>query len=500
MKYELHPLAELFPPMSEAEYEALKASIKKDGFDKSHPIWLLDGKVIDGRHRAKACAELDVEPETRDYKGDDPLGFVVRGNLHRRHLNESQRHLVGARLANLTHGGDRRSDQAANLPLVSQADAAELLSVSPRGIRDAKVVIDNGAAALVKAVESGDVAVSLARKLAALPKKEQLRLLAITDKREQREAIKRALAELEAERRAEEQRKSEGPGELTLTAASAPGKGSYSVAEWNALQRPQRERIIAAGFESSGEKMNAQEGTSIEWARWSHNTVTGCEHDCPYCYARDIAERYYPQKFAPTFHPSRLAGPGSIKLPPEASKDPSYRNIFANSMSDLFGQWVPAEWIEATIEMAKRNPKWQFLTLTKFPQRAAKFAFPDNWWMGTTVDAQCRVKNAEEAFAKIECKTKWLSVEPLLEPLTFSRLELFQWVVIGGASRSNKTPEWIPPFDWLARLHMQARDAGCRLYHKTNLNLHESMRVREFPWAKPIEPALPKTFRYLKGM
>jgi protein gp37 len=174
--------------------------------------------------------------------------------------------------------------------------------------------------------------------------------------------------------------------------------------------------------------------------------------------------------------------------------DDTNKNIFANSMSDLFGKWVPEDWIEATIKMAQRNPQWNFLVLTKFPQRAADFEFPQNWWMGTTIDTQARVDNAERAFTKIKCGTKWLSCEPLLEQLKFKHLDLFQWVVIGGASRSNRTPEWHPPFDWLASLHAQARSAGCRVYHKANCGLSDEMRVKEFPWTESKLKSLPKEF------
>jgi len=280
-----------------------------------------------------------------------------------------------------------------------------------------------------------------------------------------------------------------------------PAEQAYSIAEWEGLEIGARKEIIAAGFDCRT-KLNEQPSDAIEWARRSLNTVTGCMHDCPYCYARDIAERStaYPQGFAPTFHPSRLGAPANEPLPPEAKTDPAYRNVFANSMSDLFGQWVPREWIEATIEMARRNPQWNFLTLTKFPQRAADFDFPDNWWMGTTVDAQARVANAEKAFARIRCGTKWLSVEPLLQPLTFGRLDLFQWLVIGGASASTKTPAWVPPFDWLAALCAAARAAGLAIYHKTNLGLDDRMRLREFPWARRSRPRVPAPFRYLKGL
>jgi hypothetical protein len=73
--------------------------------------------------------------------------------------------------------------------------------------------------------------------------------------------------------------------------------------------------------------------------------------------------------------------------------------------------------------------------------------------------------------------------------------------VIGGASRSAKTPAWRPPFRWIARLTLQAEDAGCRVYHKTNLDLPDSLRIRDFPWAeRAAERVLPASFRYLKGM
>jgi len=122
------------------------------------------------------------------------------------------------------------------------------------------------------------------------------------------------------------------------------------------------------------------------------------------------------------------------------------------------------------------------------------------------VDCQDRVKSAEDAFARISGGTRWLSLEPLLQPLKFTRLELFNWVVIGGSSASKQTdntpatPEWRPPFDWIADIHHQARVAGCRIYHKANLGLTEAMRIKEFPWTTPTEKELPEAFKYLPGL
>jgi hypothetical protein len=135
-------------------------------------------------------------------------------------------------------------------------------------------------------------------------------------------------------------------------------------------------------------KFNEQQTTSIEWARWSWNPVTGCRHNCSYCYARDIAERFYQQGFVPTFLPERLAAPRNTQVPASAEHDIGYRNVFTCSMADLFGRWVPREWIDAVLVEVAGNPQWNFLFLTKFPQRLPEFMFPSNAWVGTTVDAQ----------------------------------------------------------------------------------------------------------------
>jgi hypothetical protein len=79
-----HPLAEKYPLMSGDEYEAFKADIGERGLQ--NPIWLYEGKILDGRNRYRACGELGVEPFFAEYDGDDPVGFVDCQNLHRRHL------------------------------------------------------------------------------------------------------------------------------------------------------------------------------------------------------------------------------------------------------------------------------------------------------------------------------------------------------------------------------------------------------------------------------
>lgn len=268
-------------------------------------------------------------------------------------------------------------------------------------------------------------------------------------------------------------------------------KNYLTVSEW--------EQVVVDDSEYDSDKtFNKQDTTSIEWARWSWNPITGCKHDCPYCYARDIANRFYPQKFEPSIYPERFACPSNTKVPKEAEGDTSYKNVFTGSMADVFGRWVPKEWIELVIETVKLSPQWNFLFLTKFPQRVHEFqSLPPNAWMGTTVDCQDRVANAEKAFAKMGGGIKWLSIEPMLTPLEFKNLELFDWVVIGGSSRSSTTPAWVPPLDWVVDLHKQARDAGCAIYYKDNLPLEGDFRLREFPWEKRSEKTLPDSMKYL---
>jgi protein gp37 len=280
--------------------------------------------------------------------------------------------------------------------------------------------------------------------------------------------------------------------------ASERTRDLLSVKEWESLPADGAVELFKAKSDAT---FNKQDTTSIEWAQWSWNPITGCKHDCPYCYARDIAQRFtnlYRNGFDPSIWPARFAAPENTHVPKMAEQDVAYRNVFTGSMADIFGRWVPEEWIHLIIERVQLNPQWNFLFLTKFPQRVHEFGkMPENAWMGTTVDCQERVANAEKAFAKMGGGIKWLSVEPMLTPLKFSRLDLFDWIVIGGASPSAKTPKWVPPFDWVADLHTQAREAGCAVYHKDNLGMGDEIRLKEFPWGTRETRVLPDQLKYL---
>jgi protein gp37/ParB-like chromosome segregation protein Spo0J len=280
-----------------------------------------------------------------------------------------------------------------------------------------------------------------------------------------------------------------------------------ALEEWQTLdQATQLALLPPAPSSVSKATFNPQESREIEWAKWSWNPITGCEHTCPYCYAREIANdldraKVFPNGFAPTLKPRSLLAPRFMKVPDKAKTDARFRNVFMGSMADVFGRWVPTEWIEAILTEIRAAPQWNFLCLTKFPKRMAEFDIPANCWMGTTVDLQARVAAAEAGFEHVGSKIRWLSIEPMLEPLQFTHLERFHWMVIGGASSTKNdppTPEWRPPFDWIVDVVQQARDAGVAVYMKTNLL---GNRILELPGDLPIEAdplEAPAVFHYLQ--
>ena len=171
MNYEYHELANLFPLMDENQYSDLVADIKENGLVES--IVLHEGKILDGRNRYNACNDAGVEPNFVEYEGEDALSYVISLNLNRRHLNESQRAMIGARLANMKSGTrtDLTSGQLASG--LSNAEASEKLNVGERSIKRAKQVQKEGIEDLQKSVEAGKVSVSAASDIATLDKAEQ---------------------------------------------------------------------------------------------------------------------------------------------------------------------------------------------------------------------------------------------------------------------------------------------------------------------------------------
>ena len=155
-----HEFAELLPLMSSSELTGLIESIGSNGLRE--PIVTHEDKILDGRNRFAACAKAGKEPDFVEYDGDDPLGYVIDKNLHRRHLSESQRAMVASKMISAKVG--RPTKNSANLH--NKKNAADLVNVSPRSVASATAVRDKGTPELVKAVEQDEIAVSLAAKIA----------------------------------------------------------------------------------------------------------------------------------------------------------------------------------------------------------------------------------------------------------------------------------------------------------------------------------------------
>lgn len=243
--------------------------------------------------------------------------------------------------------------------------------------------------------------------------------------------------------------------------------------------------------------------TKIDWCDATWNPVTGCLHGCEYCYARRIAERFsteqkykrpyepvlpvptrrvrtkpepYPYGFKPTFHRYKLDEPQRWKKP---------RTIFVCSMADLFGDWVPDEWIAEVFRACEKAPQHRYLFLTKNPARLCKMASAgilpchDNWWFGSTLDS----KNAKRFQGGLIYHT-FISVEPLTEHMHVG-LGSFgsdEWVII-GAETGNRKGKIIPKREWVENIVEAAQITGMKVFMKESIrSLMGADFQQEFPW------------------
>ena len=260
--------------------------------------------------------------------------------------------------------------------------------------------------------------------------------------------------------------------------------------------------------------------TKIDWADSSWNPVTGCLHGCTYCYARNMAHRFsgvgyelcghdflgydlleldepyiwtdeynephriaYPADFKPTLHRYKL----------DDYKNKSGRTIFVCSMADLFGDFIPDEWIKEVLDACAAAPQHRYLFLTKNPKRyialAEKGLLPeyDNYWYGTTVTNSadfippCRA----ETLSRLKGLNRFLSVEPLLgeiHGIALQNIHRFGWVIVGAES-GNRKDKVTPERSWIEAI------AKICVIEKTPVFMKESLRgimgvdfIQQFPW------------------
>lgn len=271
--------------------------------------------------------------------------------------------------------------------------------------------------------------------------------------------------------------------------------------------------------------------TKIDWADATWNPVTGCLHGCEYCYARRIAERFgskqmpifvdypvldepvrcadtyaymrdagisagviqpYPFDFTPTLHRYKLDEPQHWKKP---------RNIFVCSMADLFGEWVPDEWIDDVIKATQRALQHRYLFLTKNPERYGEWLERfevgriseldevENCWFGASASNNAELERANRSSAQ------WVSIEPIRErietdedqfmefnPYTGSERKRWEWVVI-GAETGNSKNKVAPKREWIDDIVTACADYGTPVFMKESLRglMGDDFR-QEFPW------------------
>lgn len=270
--------------------------------------------------------------------------------------------------------------------------------------------------------------------------------------------------------------------------------------------------------------------TKIDWADSSWNPVTGCLHECEYCYARKMANRYkchsssyenvinglgdnltflkgeslkeidrpyeeftkdgsklrivpYPFNFDPTFHRYRL----------DDYKNKKGRTIFVGSMCDLFGEWVPDEWIRNVFAACEAAPQHRYLFLTKNPTKLGEKGLwrqmkKDNYWIGTSITGREDFHRAREL---LKCTgpyhNTFLSIEPLLSEIDNSFDDIYagctvKWVII-GAETGNRKDKVVPKREWIAEIYAQCKVRNIPVFMKESLRgIMKDSFVQEFPW------------------
>lgn len=191
----VHKAADIFPNMSNQEYADLKEDIRVRG--QQVPIVIQNGYLIDGRHRYRACVELGIAPLFTELPvGEEPVErLVISLNLHRRHLSESQRALIAAKMATTGVGTNQHTAGA-----VSQQQAASEMKVSVDSLQRAKSVLNLGSDELIDAVQAGKLDISNAAQIATLSEAEQKEVFVMSEK-EILDTAKAIRKEKNAERR-----------------------------------------------------------------------------------------------------------------------------------------------------------------------------------------------------------------------------------------------------------------------------------------------------------
>lgn len=207
--------------------------------------------------------------------------------------------------------------------------------------------------------------------------------------------------------------------------------------------------------------------STIEWTEFTWNPVTGCSkisEGCRHCYADRMARRLhamgnarYRNGFAVTLHPDLVDLPRRFRRP---------RTIFVNSMSDLFHEKIPADFIRRVFQTMVDCPQHTFQVLTKRSGRLLELSnrlpWPENVWMGVSVEddrAMSRIRD----LVRVPAHIRFLSCEPLIGPLNRLPLQRMSWVIVGGESGPGARP--MRP-EWVESIRGQCANRGVPFFFK----------------------------------
>lgn len=207
--------------------------------------------------------------------------------------------------------------------------------------------------------------------------------------------------------------------------------------------------------------------SNIEWTNMTWNPVTGCTKvstGCKHCYAEAMAKRLhamgsprYANGFRVTLHDDLVELPLTWKKP---------RRVFVNSMSDLFHDDVPLEFIQRVFETMNRCPQHQFQVLTKRPERllvvSPELLWTENIWIGVSVENQ-RYAYRSQLLREIPAHVRFLSVEPLVGRIEHLPLVGIHWVIVGGESGPRARPM---ESAWVEEIYHQCRAADVAFFFK----------------------------------
>ena len=220
--------------------------------------------------------------------------------------------------------------------------------------------------------------------------------------------------------------------------------------------------------------------SSIEWTEATWNPVTGCTKispGCRNCYAERMARRLKAMGVEQYRHGFQLTlQPGTLELPLRWKRP---RMVFVNSMSDLFHEDVPLDFIQDVFEVMNRASQHTFQVLTKRPEVALKHAsvlpWPENIWLGTSIENAAYVHRAR-ILREVPAHVHFLSLEPLLGPIPRLPLQGMDWVIVGGESGPGARPM---QSEWVVRIRDRCRAHSVPFFFKQwgGLNKKRTGRV-----------------------